>query len=629
MNQEKTKKKLFKEFPPVTTEEWEKVIERDLKGAGYERKLVWKTIDGFRAKPYYRKGDLKSLPYVSILPGEFPFVRSNKKNANDWFVRQDIFVGDVKEANKKALEILMKGVTSLGFVFDEKFEPSVKLIEDLTENIFADAVELNFEFQKNAHKVVGVVDELAKKYNRDLDKIYGSVDIDPLGELVQNGEFLYPPNSVFDLIKVMIEEAKHLPHFKVLTVNGKYFHNSGSSIVEELAFSLAQGANYLTQLTERGLSVDKIAPRIKFQFATGSNYFMEIAKLRAARWLWAHIVKAYGPSGNSIAAMNIHCTTSDWNKTIYDPFVNMLRTTTESMSSILGGTDSLTVKAYNSVFEKEDAFSERIARNQQLVLKEESYLDKVIDPAAGSYYIENLTNLIAEEVWKRFIEVQEKGGFTEAVLSGFIQEKVNETAKARDMAIAMKKEILLGTNQYANPTEFIDKEMGEQLFDNGKPSSSKGLKPYRGAMAFESLRYQTDKFAKVKPRPKVFMMTMGHPAMRKARAQFAANFFGCAGYEIINNNGFGSVEDAIKAFEKAKADIAVICSSDEEYKQLAPEFQKRLNNKAILVIAGFPKEIIEDLKAQGIKHFIHVKSNVLETLKKFQGILGLKNKLKT
>ncbi len=626
MNQENTKGKLFHEFPPISTEEWEAVIQRDLKGADYDRKLVWKTLDGFQAKPYYRDEDIKSLPYVSTLPGEFPFVRSNKKNANDWFIRQDIFVKDIKEANKKALEILMKGVNSIGFILDEKLEPSVKLIEELTENIFADAVEINFKFHKNAHKVVGIVDELVKKYNRDLDKIFGSVDIDPLGELVLKGKFLSPPDSNFDLVKEMIEEAKHLPHFKVLTVNGTNFHNSGSSIVEELAFSLAQGTNYLTQLTEKGLSVDKIAPRIKFQFAVGSNYFMEIAKLRSARWLWAHIVKAYGPSNNSLTAMNIHCTTSDWNKTIYDPFVNMLRTTTEAMSSILGGTDSLTVKAYNSVFEKGDKFSERIARNQQLVLKEESYFDKVIDPAAGSYYIENLTSSIAEQAWKLFIEVQEKGGFTEAVHSGFIQYKISESAKARDMAIAMKKEILLGTNQYANPIEFIDSVLDEKLFNN--ESISKGIKSYRGAMAFEALRYQTDKYAKKNPRPIVFMITMGHPAMRKARAQFAANFFGCAGYEIINNNGFSKIDEAVEAFDKAKADIAVICSSDEEYKQLAPEFQNKLEDNSILVIAGYPKEIINDLKAQGIEHFIHVKSNVLETLKGFQEKLGIEKQVK-
>lgn len=621
MSQDSTKEKLFQEFPPISKEEWEKVILRDLKGADYERKLVWKTIEGFNVNPYYREDNLKSLPYRDVLPNEFPYIRSNKKESNDWYIRQDILVSDIKQANKKALEILMKGVTSIGFIFDDNFEPSVKLIEDLTENIFADAVELNFKFSKNAHKVVRIVDQLVKKYNRNLDKIFGSVDIDPLGELVLNGKFRFPQESSFDLAKEMIEEAQHLTHFKVLTVNGKYFRNSGSSIVQELGFSLAQGANYLTQLTDRGLSVNKVAPRIKFQFAVGSNYFMEIAKLRAARWLWAHIVKAYGTSDNALAAMHIHCTTSSWNKTMYDPFVNMLRTTTEAMSSILGGTDSLSIDGYNSAFDNSDVFSERIARNQQLVLKEESYFDKVIDPAAGSYYIENLTNSIAEQAWKLFIDVQEKGGFTEAVNSGYIQSLVRETAMSRDMAIAMKKEILLGTNQYPNPTEFIENEIDESLF--AKKEDNSGLTPYRGAQAFEELRYQTDKFAMKNGRPKVFLITMGNQMMRKARAQFAANFFGCAGYEIINNNGFENTDEAIEAFHDSKADIAVVCSSDEEYKQIAPEIKKKLKSNALLVIAGYPKEIIDDLKAEGIEHFIHIKTNLIESLKQFQTKLSI------
>ena len=521
----------------------------------------------------------------------------------------------------------MKGVNSVGFIFDEKFEPTKEIIEKVTKNIYADAVELNFSFKRNAHKVVGIIDELAKKYNRDLDRVYGSVDIDPIGELVLNGNFLHPVNSVFDFAKTMIEDAEYLPNFRVLAVTGKHFHNAGASIVEELAFSLAQGTNYLTQLTERGLSVDMVAPKLKFNFAVGSNYFMEIAKIRAARLLWANIVKAYGPSNDAIARMYVHSTTSDWNKTFYDAYVNMLRTTTESMSSIIGGTDSLTVNPFDLVFQKPNEFSERIARNQQLLLKEESYLDKVVDPAAGSYYIENLTTAIADQAWKLFLEVQEKGGFVEAFKVGFIQEKVKKTAQKRDMAIATRQEVFLGTNQYPNSNEFIEKAVDPSVFKEkeiltGEAENPK-LKPYRGAQAFEELRYRTDQYSVENKRPTVFMLAIGNLAKRRARSQFAANFFACAGFEVIDNPGFITVEDAVNACLKSKAGIAVVCSSDEEYAEFVPQFYEKLKGKSILVVAGYPKAIIEDLKQKGIKHFIHIKSNVLEILREFQEILRI------
>jgi methylmalonyl-CoA mutase len=623
MDQNTNNTQLFSEFPPVSTELWEATINKDLKGADYDHKLVWKTDEGFKVQPYYREEDLAKLEHLDVLPDNFPFIRGNKKQSNDWYIRQDIKVKDLKEANKMALNILMKGVTSLGLNFDEKFEPTEEIIIKATENIFADAVELNFKFAGNAHKVPGIVVNLAKNFNRDLNKIHGSVDIDPIGELVLIGKFLYPQKDIFNLAKTMIEDAEFLPHFKVLTISGDNYHNSGSTIVQELAFSLAHATNYLTQLTERGLSINKIAPRIKFRFAAGSNYFMEIAKLRAARWLWAQIVKAYGPCNDSIAEMNIHACTSNWNKTVYDPYVNMLRTTTESMSSIIGGANSLTVSPFDNAFKDADIFSERIARNQQLLLKEESYLDKVVDPGAGSYYIEQLTDSIATQAWNLFLEVQEKGGFIEAFKAEFIQSSVKEAARKKDMDIATRKTTLLGTNQYPNPIEHLEKM--EEIISS-KPIEHEGGKliPYRGAQAFEALRYATDKFAQKEDRPKVFMLTIGNLTMRKARAQFSNNFFGCAGFELIDNNGYNTIEEGVEAYRKSKADIVVLCSSDDEYASYAPDLYNLLKDEAIIVIAGYPKVIIDELRQKGLQHFIHVKSDVLQTLSGFQKELGIK-----
>jgi methylmalonyl-CoA mutase len=431
----------------------------------------------------------------------------------------------------------------------------------------------------------------------------------------------------FESCRRMINQTANLPNFTVITVNGRNFHHAGASIVQELAFSLAAGAEYLTQLTERGLSVDHVAPAMRFNFSVGSDYFMEIAKIRAARQLWASIVKAYGPSSDEISKMSIHTETASWNITVYDPYVNMLRSTTESMSAVLAGVDSHIVKPFDSAFSAPDEFSERIARNQQLLLKEEAYLDKVVDPAAGSYYIENLTASLLEEAWKCFLEVEEKGGYIEAVKTGFIQDTVKKNAEALDLDIATRKITLLGTNQYPNRTErketFIPAEVFSDSDFTEEGAEVETLKPYRGAQAFGVLRKKTDNYSGNHKRPAVFMFTIGNLAMRLARAQFAGNFFGVAGFDIIDNLGFNNIDEGVKAAEDSKAEIVVICSSDDEYAELAPEILNKLKGKAIVVLAGYPKDIIEDLQIAGMEYFIHMRSNVLETLQDIQKKLGI------
>ncbi len=624
---EKKSKKLFEEFPAVSTQEWEEKIKKDFKGADYEKKLIWKTTEGINVKPYYRKEDLEDINYLNTFPGDFPFVRGNKKNTNSWKVRQNIKVIDISKANKKALDILMKGVDSLGFYLNTNKKPTLEEIESLLENIYADSVELNFYCGDYSLEVIKIINQLTKKYNRDLEKIHASVDFDPLGQLTLKGKFTVSEEDSFNKCTANFEAAKHLPNFKTISVDGQIFRASGASVVEELTFSLAMGNEYLTKLTDKGLSINEIAPRMKFNFAVGSSYFMEIAKVRAARLLWANIVNAYGPKKAEITKMYIHSTTSNWNKSIYDPYVNLLRTTTESMSSIIGGADSMLVNGFDSVYEEPTEFSERIARNQQLLLKEESHFDKIVDPAAGSYYLENLTNSIAEEAWKIFLEIDELGGYIEALKKGYIQNKIKETSQKRDIAIASGKEGILGTNQFPNTGEHIEKDLDNSIFEESDQSEKNAefetLKPYRGAQAFERLRYKTDQYSKKNKRPVVFLFTYGNLAMRRARAMFSTNFFGCAGFEIIDNQGFKSVESGVKTAIEKNADIVVICSSDDEYEKIAPEIYEKLKGKVITVVAGYPKSIIKNLKEKGIENFIHVKSNILEDLQRFQKELGV------
>ena len=624
---EKNSKKLFEEFPAISTQQWEEKINIDLKGADYEKKLSWKTLEGFNVKPYYRKEDLESLKYLDTFPDDYPFTRGNKKKNNSWKIRQNIKATDIASANKKALDILMKGVDSLGFYLDTSKKPTLKEIENLLKNIYADSVELNYYCGDYSLELIRIIDQLTKKYNRELDKISGSVDFDPFGQLLIKGKFAVSEENSINKCIENFKAVKHLPNFRTIGVNGQIFRAAGSSVVEELAFSLACGNDYLTKFTDKGISINEIAPRMKFNFAVGSIYFMEIAKVRAARLLWANIVNAYGPEKVGITKMYIHATTSNWNKSLYDPYVNLLRTTTESMSSIIGGIDSLQVNGFNSVYEETTEFSERIARNQQILLKEESYFDKIIDPAAGSYYIENLTNSIAEEAWKLFLEIDELGGYIKAVRKGFIQNKIKETSNKKDIAIASGKSGILGTNMFPNTGEFIEKDLDNSVFERTNQAYENAefetLKPYRGTQAFERLRYKTDYYSRENKRPVVFLLTYGNLEMRRARAMFSTNFFGCAGFEIIDNQGFKSVESGIKAAIENNADIVVICSSDDEYATIAPEIYEGLKGKAIIAVAGYPKLIIENLKEKGINHFIHVKSNVLEDLQKFQAKLGI------
>jgi methylmalonyl-CoA mutase len=623
----KKNEKLFSEFPPVSVREWENTIIRDLKGADYEKKLVYKPDEGLHIKPYYTSENLDALEYLTLFPDAFPFVRGTKKAGNTWFIRQDIIVSDLKRTNEKALDILMKGIDSLGLILEENKEYTKDDLDLLLKNIFAEMVEINFHCGRNALPVLQNHYEMLVRYNRDFQKIHGSVEYDPLGRLITRGNYYLSKEEDVDQCLQLIKVSAHLPNFTVINVNGDNFHDAGATIVEELAFSLSQGAEYLTLLTEKGLSINQIAPKIKFRFATGTNYFLEIAKYRAARLLWAHIVKAYGPSKDEVTKMKIHVTTSRWNNSMYDPYVNLLRTTTEAMSSIIAGIDSLTVIPFNEVYEKPSDFSERIARNQQLLLKEESYLDQVVDPSAGSYYLENLTDSIAAEAWKLFLEADALGGFIEASKQGFIQGKITQTANKRNMDLANRKDILLGVNQYPNFTEYKSEKISPAVYSNQDLSDDEPvvetLKTFRGAQPFEEIRYHTDSYSKDHKRPAAFMFPYGNLTMRMARSQFSRNFFACAGFEVIENLGFQTLGEGINSFLESKAEILVICSSDDEYPVIAPEICSQLKDKAVIVIAGYPKDHLDQLRAEGLEHFIHVRSNLLVELGKFQRLVGV------
>lgn len=624
---EKQEKRLFGEFQDVPTAKWEEQILKDLKGADYAKKLNWKTDEGFTVKPYYRSEDLEQIAWLRALPADFPFVRGNKVSGNDWLVRQEITVTDIKQANEKALDILMKGVDSLGFELELEKNYSIDEIEQLLKNIRADIAELNFYCTKQHLQLVNILEKLVIKYNRPLDAIKASINFDPLARYARRGNWYTSEEEDFCLAFELIKASAKLPQLKVIGVNGHVFANAGATIVQEMAYTLALGSEYLSRLTDKGLFVGEITPKMKFNLAVGPNYFMEIAKLRAYRLLWAHIANAYGLNDANNGRMHMHVTNTTHNMSLYDPYVNMLRTTTSSMSAILGGADSLTVQPFNVPFEKPTAFAERIARNQQLILKEESYFDKVADPAAGSYYVESLTQSLVEEAWKLFLSIQEEGGYVAVLKNGTIQQQIAESTRKRDLNIATRRDSILGVNQYASTTERLKTALAPEVFEADDRTAANAeivtIKTYRAAQAFEQMRYETDMYSLQNQRPVVWMLTYGNLAMRKARAGFAANFFACAGYEIVDNIGFESVEKGIEAAKAAKPAVVVICSSDEEYADNALKAYEALKNDTIVVLAGNPAETVEVLKNAGMQHFIHMRSNVLETLIDFQKQLGI------
>ena len=614
------KEKLFSEFAPVSTEDWVAKITADLKGVPFEKKLVWKTGEGFNVNPFYRLEDIEGLKTTESLPGEFPYVRGTKKD-NDWKVRQNIEVCCFKAANEKALDILNKGVTALGFVIKGD-DVNKENIATLLEGICPQAVELNFNTCLcKAEALIGILAEVFQSKGADLEKCYGSVNYDPFKKPLIKGK---ENQNWVESAAAVLKAGAALPKYRVLAVNAFNLNNAGAFITQELGYALAWGNELLAKLTEAGFTVDEVAKNIKFNFGISSNYFMEIAKFRAARWLWAEIVKAYAPACDCACKMHVHAQTSEWNMTIFDAHVNLLRSQTEAMSAAIAGVDSITVRPFDKTYQTPDDFSERIARNQQLLLKEESHFDKVVDPSAGSYYVEVLTNSLADVAWKLFLDVEEKGGFAALANAGEIQKAVNASNEARHKNVATRREILLGSNQYPNFTEVAVekiKETASACCGGGHcgEATITALDFSRGASEFEALRLATEKSGKT---PKVFMLTIGNLAMRLARSQFSANFFACAGYKIIDNLGFETVEAGAEAAVKAGAEVVVLCSSDDEYATFAPEAFKALAGRAEFVVAGAPA-CMEDLKAAGIEQFINVKSNVLETLKAFNAKLGI------
>jgi methylmalonyl-CoA mutase len=571
---------LLQEFPPVSTQAWEEAIRKDLKGADYAKKLIWQTEDGFAAKPYYRAEDIVGLEYLDAAPGKFPYVRSDRATG-DWRIREEIDAVDPAKANHAARSAAAAGAEEIAFL-----NADIKFASDLAI-LLVNLQDVPVHFEDANESLIRLL--IARQ-----TKSLVSTGFDPLKNLDFAAEVVATAPSTL------------VP----FTIHGDKFEESGATSVQEVGFTLAAGIDFLAEVQSRKLDINRAAASIKFSFAIGSSYFFQIAKLRAFRLLWARAFESFGGTCERARA-RIHARTSRWNETIYDPHVNILRGTTEAMSAALGGADSISVAPFDECYKAPDEASRRLARNTQILIKQEALLSRVADPGGGSYYVEILTDFIAREGWKTMQGIEAAGGYQKAQTEGQIAIILEQSLAAREKAVSFRRRIFTGTNQHAN--------LSEKALDRIDASRLPG--PHRGPQVYEQLRLRTERHVvRTGETPRVLLAEVGDVKMASARSNFAANFFACAGFEVVTKR-FGNAYE-IAATE---GDLIVLCSSDPEYPALAAELLaklKALGRKAAVVIAGNP-DSAEQLKADGIADFVHVRSNPIEVLTKWQQLLGI------
>jgi methylmalonyl-CoA mutase len=700
---------LFSDFPPHSYEAWRKATDKVLKGAPFEKKLVTKTYEGIDLQPLYRLEDTKDLPFVHSLPGFAPYLRGTVPAGHvvkPWEVCQELPYGTPNDFNKALRSDLVRGQTAVNLIPDEATRAgldadqaaadkvgqggvSLSSVDDLAHALEGvDLEQTPFFIQASASAVplTALLMALLGQQGKALEKLRGCVGMDPLGELARTGTLPRPLPHAYEGMATLTRWASaHAPGVQTIAVQGHPYHDGGASVTQELAFALASGVEYLREMQTRELTVDVVAPRMRFAFSIGSHFFMEIARLRAARVLWARIVTAFG--GNKHAQkMIIHGRTSAYDKTVYDPYVNMLRTTTEAFAGVVGGCDSLHVSPFDEVARPPDEFSRRIARNTHTILREECHLPRTVDPAGGSWYVENLTDAVARNAWALFQEVEKMGGMGQALQADFPQTQVAEVAAKRATNIARRKDVLVGVNRYANPREEslkapgidhqgLQKERAAQLVkyrttfadaqkqtllaslvqggddtldlairaaangatlgeiarvlraDDGPQPTIKPVCLHRVAQPFERLRQNMESYAaRNGARPKVFLANMGPVSQHKARADFAGSFVEVGGFEVIGEQRFAEPQAAVQAALAAQTPVVVICSSDATYPDLVPpivEGIKQSRPATKVLLAGYPTDHVEAFQAAGIDDFIHLGANCYQLLSNLQTQLGI------
>lgn len=620
MKEVKSSQNLFSEFPGISKKEWKDKTISDLKGADFDKKLVWRTLEGFDLQPYYTSEDLENLHYLTKFQGSMLNIEDGSQGPRFWVNREKIVVSDAVSANRAAIEGLNSGAD--GLIFDLTGKENVD-IKKLLNNILPLHCSVSFIADRDAARLIKGYFTYESENHIETSQLFGSLNYDPIRNLTLKGAMA---RDGFNVLKDIIQITDVADRFFGLTVNGSQFQNAGSALSQELAFSLSVAVEYIDRLGALGIEPEKVIRNLEFSMSIGTDYFLEIAKLRALRVLFYKIAETYGLKDYDPGDLSIHSISSRWTKTIYDPYVNMLRNTTEAMSAIIGGCNSITNSPYNENFEPVTAFSKRISRNVSNMLKEESYFDKVVDPAAGSYYIENITDQMIKKAWEIFQNVENEGGFIKSFEGGKIQQQIKEVYEKRMKLASQRREIFVGTNQYPNTKEQLDP--AKITLPKKEKGEIEVLVQAGGSMEFEELRLKTDAAAKKNgARPKAYLALIGNnPAMRTARAQFSGGFIGCGGFDIVDGIITKSNGAALEKALEINADITVICGADEDYPSLGVDFARRYKaakKDGVLLLAGYPAEGLEDLKDAGVDDFIHLRSNLVNTLNNLQQKLNI------
>jgi methylmalonyl-CoA mutase len=573
---------LLSEFPPVQTEQWEHAIRETVAGPDYPTKLIWHPEEGLAVKPYYRAEDLAGLQFLEAAPGEFPFVRGTRA-AGGWRIREQVNAAHPEEANRAACAAVRAGAEEIAFC-----RATLASLSDVAI-LLANLAETPVHFEGLSQASLRIVGESLRNAPHSA---MVSADVDPLADLDFSAELL----------------RSALPGFRPFVVHADGFQEHAAGSIEEVGFAISIAVEFLDEMLQRGASADRVAESLVFSFAIGPEFFVQIAKLRAFRMVWAKVVESFGGNQQGAKAM-LHARTAHWNKTIYDPHVNILRATTETISAILGGADSVLVAAFDECY-REPGDSQRLARNTQIILKQEAHLARVADATGGSYLIEAITNAIASKAWKMFQELESAGGFRKARVAGTINSVLQRHERSRQDAGNHRNLVLTGTNRFANPAE--------KAVESVHPL--RGHSPMRVASHYEDLRSRTEQAERVGIAPRIVLAEIGDRKMRHARSQFVSDFLACAGLAPVTQLFENPAEIAAIGVQ-----AVVICSSDAEYLPVLAELMPKLqaNGKQPHVLVAGNPDTREQLTSLGVAGFVHVGSDAIEALSKLQRQIGI------
>ncbi|MCD4828060.1 MAG: acyl-CoA mutase large subunit family protein [Candidatus Cloacimonetes bacterium] len=664
-------------FPDATPEQWRKAAEALLKGTPYDKIMRTATPEGITWDGIFTSDDARNLPYTAALPGQFPYVRGTRPQGyhqQPWSMAQPPAVGAPAHWNKALLSALGRGLNAVALNIDAAGRAGQDADEAPADSVGADG--LSASSLADIKAALRDVDLAAVPVRIDAGlggmfylpmlleaaggALHGAGGIDPLGELAGSGKLPLPLDDIYDILAAMITYCgKHTAGMRPLSASGIVWHEAGASGVQELACALAAGVAYLRALIERGVSANDAAAGIEFSFGLGPVFFAEIAKLRAARMLWANVVRAFG-GDDEAAKMRIHVRTSSFHATTLDPYVNSLRATTEAFSGVVGAADSIGIDTFDAPLRQGVEHSRRMARNIHLILSEEAHIDHVLDPAGGSYFVEWLTDEVARKAWEMLQGIEADGGLAEALAGGGPQREVAAVLAERCKKVAARRDVKVGLNMYVNhhepelPAEATDVgaeraeavrlgrsnqpfglrmndlvasmmtacrggctvgQLRELLFAGAKAwPQVTPVPPLRLSEPWERLRLAVQTSGRNR---RVFLAGMGPLRQHKARLDWSQGFFEPGGYEVVAQSGLATPEAAAKAAAEAGAAVAVLCSTDDTFPELVPAFvsaMKHKQPKVVAVLAGYPKDMVETYRQAGIDEFIHVRANAWEVL---------------